>query len=115
MLYVITGANGFIASSLVKHLVAQGHNVCGTVRDASKDGEHLAALGATAVEVKNLANTEELAKVFEKADGVFHMAAVHPEYGFADTPEGREGMLKAAPAGVGVSLLLKRRRDDPDA
>merc|ERR1712204_129156 len=36
-LYVITGANGFIACNLIKTLVASGHSVRGTVRDIAKD------------------------------------------------------------------------------
>jgi len=104
MLYVITGSNGFIACQMVKKLVSEGHQVRGTVRDASKDGAHVESLGATVVEVKSLSDEAALAKAFEGADGVFHMAAVHPEYGFADTPEGRAGMLEAAVAGT-VSVL----------
>ena len=104
MLYAVTGANGFIACSLVKSLVASGHRVVGTVRDASKDGAHLESLGATVVEVKSLTDVDALAAAFAGADGVFHMAAVHPEYGFADTPEGREGILACAVDGT-VSVL----------
>jgi len=37
-------------------------------------------------------------------DGVFHMAAVHPEYGFADTPEGRAGILATAVEGTKAVL-----------
>jgi len=100
MLYCITGANGFIACSLIKHLVSLGHTVRGTVRDAAKDGAHLEALGAKVFEVKDFSDADAVAKAFEGVDGVFHMAAVHPEYGFADTPEGREGILKTAVAGT---------------
>ena len=74
----------------MKSLTAAGHKVRGTVRDAAKDGAHVEALGACeVVEVKNLADTEALTKAFAGVDGVFHMAAVHPEYGFAATPEAR--------------------------
>jgi len=97
--YAITGANGFIAAHLIKHLVAEGHSVVGTVRDAAS-GDKVKELGATVVEVKALDDSEALTKAFAGCDGVFHMAAVHPEYGFAATPEGREGMLKAAVDGT---------------
>jgi len=109
MLYAITGANGFIACSLVKHLISLGHSVRGTVRDAVKDGEHLRALGAEIVEVKDLANTEDLAKAFAGVDGVFHMAAVHPEYGFAETPEGRAGILACAIEGTTSALAAAKK------
>jgi hypothetical protein len=35
MHFVITGANGFIGSSLAAHLIAQGHRVTGLVRDVN--------------------------------------------------------------------------------
>ena len=84
---------------MIKHLIANGHTVRGTVRDAAKDGEHLKTLGAEVVEVKDLKDVEALAKAFAGVDGVFHMAAVHPEYGFADTPEGSMVGARTAAAG----------------
>merc|ERR1719258_976620 len=56
------------------------------------------------MEVKSLTDKEALAKAFEGVEGVFHMAAVHPEYGFADTPEGRAGILATAVEGT-LSVL----------
>merc|ERR1712123_262917 len=103
-LYAITGANGFIACNLIKTLVANGHSVRGTVRAIAKDGAHLKSLGATVTEVKNLTDEGALAKVFAGVDGVFHMAAVHPEYGFANTPEGRAGILATAVEGTKAVL-----------
>jgi len=109
MLYAITGANGFIACNLIKALVAKGHTVRGTVRDAAKDGAHIESLGATVAEVKDLTDEEALAKVLAGVDGVFHMAAVHPKYGFADTPEGRAGILATAVEGtVAVMSACKK-------
>jgi nucleoside-diphosphate-sugar epimerase len=123
--YAITGANGFIAAhcaptgetepistmnsthpptrspvpAVIKHLIAEGHNVIGTVRDASKC-DKVASLGAKLVEVKSIDDASALESAFKGCDGVFHMAAVHPEYGFEATPEGRDGMLKAAVNGT---------------
>jgi len=97
--FAITGANGFIAAHLIKHLIAEGHSVVGTVRNVSAC-ENVASLGAKLVEVKSLGDAAALEKAFAGCDGVFHMAAVHPEYGFAETAEGREGMLKAAVDGT---------------
>jgi len=57
-------------------------------------------LGAEVVEVPSINDAEALAKAFEGVDGVFHMAAVHPEYGFAETAEGRDGILKCAVDGT---------------
>jgi len=105
--YVVTGASGFIAAHLIKRLVADGHKVIGTVRDMSSN-ENAAKLGAKLVEVQ-LHDTASLAKAFKGADGVFHMAAVHPEYGFAETPEGREGMLKTAVDGT-TSVLAATKK-----
>ena len=109
MLYTITGANGFIACSLVKHLVSLGHTVRGTVRDATKDGEYLKSLGASVIEVKDLSDVDALASAFKGCDGIFHMAAVHPEYGFAETPEGRAGILATAVEGT-VSVLSAAKK-----
>merc|ERR1712224_657329 len=51
-------------------------------------------------EGKSLTDKEALAKAVEGVEGVFHMAAVHPEYGFANTPEGRAGILATAVEGT---------------
>ena len=45
-----------------------------------------------------------LAAAFNGADGVFHMAATHPKYGFEDTPEGRMAMVESAVQGT-ISAL----------
>jgi len=81
-----------------------GHKVRGTVRNMEKDGEFVRSLGAEVYEVKELGDANALAAAFDGADGVFHMAAVHPEYGFADTPEGRAGILATAVEGT-LSVL----------
>jgi cinnamoyl-CoA reductase len=111
MLFTITGANGFIGCALVKHLVSLGHTVRGTVRDVAKDGEHIAALGAEVVECKSLTDVEALAAAFKGVDGVFHMAAVHPEYGFAETPEGRAGILATAVEGTVAVLKAAKQAE----
>ena len=81
-------------------MVAEGHTVRGTVRNVAEAGEFVKALGAEVCEVKDLGDKAALQKAFEGVDGVYHMAAVHPEYGFAATPEGREGILKTAVDGT---------------
>ena len=84
------------AVTVVKALTAQGHTVRGTVRDLSATGKHVESLGAKAVEVKDMSDATALEAAFAGVDGVFHMAVVHPEYGFAKTPEGRDAILKTA-------------------
>jgi len=111
MLYAITGANGFIGCALIKHLASLGHSVRGIVRDAAKDGEHLASLGAEVAEVKSLSEVGALAAAFKGVDGIFHMAAVHPEYGFAETPEGRAGILQAAVDGTVTVLKAAKQAE----
>ena len=81
-------------------MVAEGHKVRGTVRNEAESGEFVKALGAEVCEVKELGDKEALQKAFAGVDGIFHLAAVHPEYGFAETPEGREGILKTAVDGT---------------
>ena len=82
----------------------QGHTVRGTVRDMAKSGELVKKLGAQPVEVKDMADAAALEAAFAGADGVFHMAAVHPEYGFKETPEGRAEILKVAVQGTEAVL-----------
>jgi len=98
--YALTGANGFIAAHLVKGLTEMGHTVRGTVRDMSKHAAHVEALGAQVCEVKDMGDQAALERVFAGCDGIFHLAAVHPEYGFAQTPEGREAILQTAVDGT---------------
>lgn len=93
-----------IAIAVIKHLVAEGHSVVGTVRNAEKAAEHITSLGAKVAIVPSLEDKAALEAAFAGVDGVFHMAAVHPEYGFAETAEGRDGMLKTAVDGT-VSVL----------
>merc|ERR1719471_98877 len=90
--FAVTGANGFIASHLVTKLLASGHKVRGTVRDTA-DSSKMDTLNALSAkypgqlqvcEVSNLKDSASMKEVFSGVDGVFHLAAVHPEYGFKD-------------------------------
>lgn len=90
--------------TVVKGLVELGHNVRGTVRDKVKSGAHIEAIGAQVFEVKDMADQAALEHAFAGVDGIFHMAAVHPEYGFAPTAEGREALLQTAVEGT-VTVL----------
>lgn len=114
--FAVTGANGFIASHLITKLLSCGHNVRGTVRDttdASKMGT-LNNLNAKypgqlkIFEVSNLKDPASMIEAFSGVDGVFHLAAVHPEYGFKDVPEGREEVISTAVEGsLGVMKACK--------
>lgn len=112
MIYALTGANGFIASHMVKRLLSEGHEVVAVVRKAidSAECECLRSLSAkyqgklSITVVTDLYDTDALAKAFMSCDGVFHMAATHPKYGFEDTPEGRAAMVEAAVQGT-ISAL----------
>jgi len=112
MMYAITGANGFIASHMVTRLLSEGHGVVAIVRRAASSPacKCLRLLSAeypgklTIVTVSELTDTEGLAAAFSGCDGVFHMAATHPTYGFEDTPDGRAAMVEAAVQGTISSL-----------
>merc|ERR1712032_1532388 len=59
-------------------------------------------------EVKNLKDSTSMEKVFTGVNGVFHLAAVHPEYGFKDVPEGRDEIISTAIDGsLGVMKACK--------
>merc|ERR1712087_143800 len=99
--FCITGANGFIASNLSAALVADGNTVRGTIRSADESKVSiLKANGAEPHVVGDLTDETALVEAFKGCDGVFHMASYHPQYGFADTPIGRQGMIAAAVEGV---------------
>jgi len=105
--YAITGSNGFIASHVVSQLLEQGFSVRATVRHEPTEPacarlNELAAANPGKVEIvkiQELTNTEALAEAFKGCEGVFHMAAVHPKYGFEDTPVGREALVATAVEG----------------
>lgn len=102
--FAVTGANGFIASHLITALLANGQKVRGTVRDKT-DASKMKTLNDLSAkhpdqleifEVSSLKNSVSLKQVFIGVDGVFHLAAVHPTYGFKDVPEGREEVVSIA-------------------
>ena len=95
--------------SQIKTLVNKGHTVRGTVRDAKAKGEHVKGLGAEVVEVPDMTDAAALEKAFAGCDGVFHMAVVHPEYGFQETPEGRDAILKTAVDGTTTVLAAAKK------
>ena len=83
---------------MIQDLIAQGHTVLGIVRDAKAYSEQVGALGAKVVEVSSLDDSAALVKALAGVDGLFHMAAVHPKYGFE--AGNREAILKTAVSGT---------------
>jgi len=113
--FAVTGANGFIASHLITKLLANGHKVHGTVRDTADNSkmETLNALSAKypgklqVYEVSNLKDSTSMKEAFSGVDGVFHLAAVHPEYGFKDVPSRDELVSVAVDGTLGVMKACK--------
>lgn len=70
---LVTGANGFTGSHLVKALEQQGHQVIGLVRQSS----NLARLADTSVELAygDISDRAALQAAMAEADWVFHIAA----------------------------------------
>ena len=72
MLVFLTGANGWLGSSIASELMGAGHRVVGLVRSIAK-GEALAASGATPV-IGSLDNLDLLRTAARDADGIIHTA-----------------------------------------
>ncbi|WVZ79349.1 hypothetical protein U9M48_026940 [Paspalum notatum var. saurae] len=104
----VTGANGFIASQLVKLLLSRGHYVVrGTVRDpgASKNA-HLEALESAGERLQlvkaDLLDYDSIASAVTSCEGVFHVASPVPS-GRSSNPE--EEVM--GPAVIGTTNVLK--------
>ena len=77
MKYVVTGGAGFVGSYLVKLLIKEGHEV--TVIDNLHKGkkENLeTVLSKIKFEEVDIRDVENLEKILENIDGVFHQAAL---------------------------------------
>jgi nucleoside-diphosphate-sugar epimerase len=73
MRVLLTGATGFVGSSVLKALVANGHEVTAVVRSQA-GADTVTAAGATAV-IHPLPDTAWLAKQLRETDGFIHTAA----------------------------------------
>ncbi|QNE34232.1 NAD-dependent epimerase/dehydratase family protein [Leifsonia shinshuensis] len=73
MTILLTGATGYIGSSVLPRLLEEGHGVTALVRDEAK-AEAVRAAGATAV-VGDAADAELLTRLARESDGVIHLAS----------------------------------------
>ena len=70
---LLTGATGFIGSSVLRHLIDEGHSVTALVRDPTKAAQVRAA-GATAL-LGDARDIDLVADASEASDGVIHLAS----------------------------------------
>lgn len=73
MKYFVTGATGFIGGTLVRRLVAEGHEVHAVVRTPAK-AQDLAELGVH-LHPGDITDRESMRPAMAGVDGVFHLAA----------------------------------------
>ena len=71
----LTGGSQFVGGALLRHLVADGHQVLATVGD-QKSGYDVIRKGATPVDA-DLADVDSLAAAMGGVDAVFHVAGVN--------------------------------------
>jgi nucleoside-diphosphate-sugar epimerase len=104
----VTGATGFIGTTLVKDLLDSGHEVLGMAR--TDDGAAKLAAAGAAVHRGSLADLDTLRKGAAQADGVIHLAYLHSmghmPFGtrlgilLGGSPRGITGRFAAAGAGA---------------
>ena len=102
----VTGASGFIGSSVVAELLRAGHKVSGLARSPAS-ADRLTALGAD-VKLASLADTGSLHAAAAASDGVIHLAYRHgePSAGAAATDRQVIETLGDALAGSGKPLVV---------
>ena len=80
--YLVTGASGFVGGYLVRHLLDQGIRVRAMVRDEN-NAKDLKGLGVEVV-VAELWDADSLVRAVTGVRGVYHIAALFRQHGFAD-------------------------------
>ncbi|WP_460631809.1 NAD-dependent epimerase/dehydratase family protein [Leifsonia lichenia] len=73
MSILLTGATGFIGSSVLPLLIEEGHSVTALVRDEAKAGQ-VEAAGATAL-IGDATDVELVERAARESDGVIHLAS----------------------------------------
>jgi len=103
----VTGATGFVGTSVVGHLLSAGHTVTGLARsDAS--AAKLDARGATVLR-GDLTETDKLAAAAAAADGVIHTGFIHDFSNFMHSVAVDKAAIEAmggALEGSGKPLLV---------
>lgn len=119
----VTGASGWVGSTVVRELLAAGHEVTGMVR--SSDGAaSVEAAGATALRA-TLDDLDLMRRAAGEADGVVHTAFNHDFSNFAANCEqdrraiealgsALEGTSKSLVVTSGLALLAKGRLANED-
>ena len=87
MKYFVTGATGFVGGSVVRQLVADGHQVVALVRDPAK-AKNLADLGVTLAK-GDVTNRESMRAPITGVDGIFHIAGWY-KIGVRDKSDGQK-------------------------
>ncbi len=106
---LVTGATGFVGSAVVRHLVADGHDVRALVRPGS-DRQNLSSVGVTLAE-GDLLDPTSLAAAMAGCDGLFHVAADYrlwardPGEIFRSNVDGTRNVLLAARV-AGVARIV---------
>ena len=109
MTTLITGANGFVGSALVRELLQQGHEVKALVRPGS-DRRNLEKLDIALVE-GDLTDTESLKRAVNGCNYLFHVAADYrlwipdPERMYRTNVDGTRDLFRLA-ADAGVSRMV---------
>ena len=96
---LVTGANGFIGSNLVKRLIDEGHNVRSLVRKTS-DLSFISNLNTQLI-YGDLNDIESLDKATTGIDKVYHVAGLAADWGLYEKFEkinftGTKNLAKAA-------------------
>lgn len=108
MRWLVTGATGFIGTTLVEHLLGRGEEVRALVRDPGRAGE-LRELGAELVR-GDVSRPESLVAAVPDVEVVVHVAglvkAVTREELFAVNAEGTRELARAAARSKGTKFVL---------